>query len=66
MNHTTPRLTVETIAPTAGDTTAAPQPLGTWFSRWHRLYTSTPATTEATSTSTASALPRTTQFTTAA
>lgn len=66
MNPTTPRLTVETVAPTVGDTSVAPQPLGTWFSRWHRLYTHTPAETDGTSPSTASALPRTSQFTTAA
>lgn len=66
MNPTTPRLTVETVAPTIGDTCAAPQPLGTWFSRWHQLYTHTPAPSEAAPHELASALPRTTHFTTAA
>ena len=66
MNPTTPRLTVETIAPTVGDTSVAPQPLGTWFSRWHRLYTHPSAAADAPSPSTGSALPRTSQFTTAA
>lgn len=66
MNPTSPRLTVETIAPTVGDTSVAPQLLGTWFTRWHGLYTHTPATTDSTTPSFASALPRPSHFTTAA
>lgn len=36
----TARLTVESIAPViAGHRRTAPQPLGTWMSRWSFLYT---------------------------
>lgn len=39
---------------------------GTWFSRWHQIYRQPPAAPDSTTPSTASALPRTSQFTTAA
>lgn len=44
MNNTTPRrLTCTTIARSAnGEPRIAPQPLGTWFSRWHHLYLGAP------------------------
>lgn len=45
MNHTTPRrLTVATVAPVVdGTARIAPYPMGTWFSRWHHVYTAAPA-----------------------
>lgn len=40
MNNTTPRpLTVDSVAPVInGIPTPAPQPMGTWFTRWHHIY----------------------------
>lgn len=50
MNPTTPVTTTDTAdttdtarRPVAGTPhTPGPQPYGTWFSRWHHLYTETP------------------------
>ena len=66
MNHTTPRrLTAASVAPIKdGTPRVAPQPLGTWFTRWHHVYATEPvpaATTTVTPT-----LPRPSALTIAA
>lgn len=68
MNPTTPRrLTVDCIAPTiAGAPQPAPQPLGTWFSRWHHVYADVPAPTVTLGSIDVTALPRPATFTIAA
>ena len=66
MNNTTPRpLTVDSVAPIVnGIPTPAPQPMGTWFTRWHHLYTEAPAATAGSGT--APTLPERSQLTVAA
>lgn len=68
MNHTTPRqLTVATVAPVVdGAVRIAPRPMGTWFSRWHHVYTATPTTTLADVGVTTHLLPRPSALTAAA
>lgn len=68
MKPTTPtRLTVETIAPlVAGTPAPAQQPLGTWFSRWHHVYSAAPATPAMADDARTPALPRRANLTTAA
>ncbi len=46
--ETTPRLTVASVAPVIdGRRRPAPQPLGTWMTRWYAVYQHTPATVRA-------------------
>lgn len=68
MNPTTPeRLTTAGVAPCIdGIRRPAPQPMGTWFSRWHHLYTQAPTPVAAADDSTVTPLPRPSQLTTAA
>jgi len=68
VNHTTPRrLTVATVAPVVdGTARIAPHPMGTWFSRWHHLYTAAPAASLADVDATTHVLPRPSTLSTAA
>lgn len=44
--ETTPRLTVASVAPMIdGRRRPAPQPLGTWMTRWYAIYQQTPTVT---------------------
>jgi hypothetical protein len=68
VNNTTPRrLTCASIAPLVdGEPRIAPQGLGTWFSRWHHLYTERPVPTATVTGAVTALLPRPSVFTTAA
>jgi hypothetical protein len=49
--HMQTRLTVESIAPVInGEVRPAPQPLGTWMSRWASIYLDAPSSQTDTST----------------